>query len=180
MRCLGETSMRRPAGANPARSGVSPPGPVASLATVPATGPAKRRHVGRGEVASKARTFRMPSVLFCAKAMAISPWIFSKRRRGKEGSGPAGGCTTARGKRTAQEPGRSLPLLEGIRCCGEPGIRLRRAARPQGHARPVQKKPLHRGRPPARGTEATAEGGEEVGGLHTSCDAGEGSVNFRV
>ncbi len=32
---------------------------------------------------------------------------------------------------------------------------------------------LHRGRSLARGTEAAAEGGEEVGGLHTSLDVGE-------
>jgi hypothetical protein len=51
--------------------------------------------------------------------------------------------------------------------------RLRRAARQQGHVRPAQNKPLHRGRPLARGTEAAAEGGEEVGGLHTSFDVGE-------
>ena len=30
-----------------------------------------------------------------------------------------------------------------------------------------------RGRPLARGTEAAAEGGEGVGGLHTSVDVGE-------
>jgi len=52
-------------------------------------------------------------------------------------------------------------------------IRLRRAACLQEHARPVQDKPLHRGRPLARGTEATAEGSEEVGGPHTSFDVGE-------
>ena len=51
--------------------------------------------------------------------------------------------------------------------------RLRRAARMQEHVRPVQNKPLHRGRPLARGTEVAANGGEEVGGLHTSVDAGE-------
>ena len=51
--------------------------------------------------------------------------------------------------------------------------RLRRVARPQEHARPVQKKLLHRGRPPTRGTEVVAEGGEEVGGLHRSVDVGE-------
>jgi len=51
--------------------------------------------------------------------------------------------------------------------------RLRRAACWQGHAWPVQNKPLHRGRPWARGTEVAADGGEEVGGLHTSVDAGE-------
>jgi hypothetical protein len=28
-------------------------------------------------------------------------------------------------KRMTQEPGRSSPLLEGSRCCGEPVIRLR-------------------------------------------------------
>ena len=32
---------------------------------------------------------------------------------------------------------------------------------------------LYRGRPLARGTEATAEGGEGIGGLHTSFDVGE-------
>ena len=52
-------------------------------------------------------------------------------------------------------------------------IRLRRAARLQVHVWPAQNKHLHRGRSSARGTEATAEGGEEVGGLHTSVEAGE-------
>jgi hypothetical protein len=51
--------------------------------------------------------------------------------------------------------------------------RLRRVARQQEHARPAQDKLLHRGKPLARGTEAAAEGGEEVGGLHTSFDVGE-------
>jgi len=51
--------------------------------------------------------------------------------------------------------------------------RLRRAARLQGHVRPAENKFLHRGRPLARGTEAAAEGVEEVGGLHTSFDVGE-------
>ena len=53
------------------------------------------------------------------------------------------------------------------------GDRLRRAARLQEHAPPVHKKLLHRGRPPTRGTEVVTEGGEEVGGLHTSVDVGE-------
>ncbi len=52
-------------------------------------------------------------------------------------------------------------------------IRLRRTARWQEHARPAQNKLLHRGRPLTRGTEVAADGGEEVGGLHTSVDAGE-------
>jgi hypothetical protein len=67
--------------------------------------------------------------------------------------------------------------------------RLRRAACLQEHARPVQNKLLHRGRPLTRGTEVADEGGEEVavelrstsasepkaprGGLHTSVDVGE-------
>src|SRR3990172_5558057 len=37
----------------------------------------------------------------------------------------------------------------------------------------VKNKLLHRGRPPARGTEAAADGGEGVGGLHRSADVGE-------
>jgi hypothetical protein len=51
--------------------------------------------------------------------------------------------------------------------------RLRRAACLQEHAQPVQNKLPHRGRPLTRGTEVAAEGGEEVGGLHTSFDVGE-------
>jgi hypothetical protein len=52
-------------------------------------------------------------------------------------------------------------------------IRLRRTARLQAHARPAKNKRPHRGTPCARGTEATADGGEGVGGLHTSVDVGE-------
>ncbi len=58
-------------------------------------------------------------------------------------------------------------------------IRLRRAVCWREHARPAQNKLLHRGRPLTRGSkqslrvEVTAEGGEEVGGLHTSFDVGE-------
>ncbi len=51
--------------------------------------------------------------------------------------------------------------------------RLRRAACWQVHVRPAQNKLLHRGKPPTRGTEVAAEGGEEVGGLYTSFDVGE-------
>jgi len=51
--------------------------------------------------------------------------------------------------------------------------RLRRAACSREHARPTKKKRPHRGRSLARGTEAATEGGEEVGGLHKSDDAGE-------
>ncbi len=46
--------------------------------------------MGRGYVASKAISFRMPSVLYCAKAKAASPLIFSKRSRGEEGSASGG------------------------------------------------------------------------------------------
>ena len=72
--------------------------------------------------------------------------------------------------------------------------RLRRVARLQEHARPVQNKLLHRGRPRTRGTEVAAEGGEEVaaklrlasasepkvprGELRVSFDVGELVGNF--
>ena len=52
-------------------------------------------------------------------------------------------------------------------------INLQRAARKQEHVRPAQNKPLHRGKPLTRGTGVAADGGEEVGGLHTSVDVGE-------
>jgi len=51
-------------------------------------------------------------------------------------------------------------------------IRLRRVARLQAHARPAKNKRPHRGTPCARGTEATADGHEGVGGLHRSIDVG--------
>jgi hypothetical protein len=44
----------------------------------------------------------MPRVLFALKATTTSPWILSKRGRGKEGSYPAGCSTMARTKGTAQ------------------------------------------------------------------------------
>jgi len=57
---------------------------------------------------------------------------------------------------------------------------LRRAGDPSptrcasaGACAAVKNKLLHRGRSLARGTGAAAEGGEEIGGLHTSLDAGE-------
>jgi hypothetical protein len=64
-----------------------------------------------------------------------------------------------------------------IRSDGEPVIHLRnwrvrrRTCWPPSFA--WQNKRLSRGRPLARGTGATAEGGEGVGGLHTSSDVGE-------
>ncbi len=86
-----------PAKGEPARAGSEPGDGLGNEA-----GEAQaRERVGRGDMASKAMSFRMPSVLFCVKAMTISPWIFSKRSRGEEGSGPAGCCTTARTKRMA-------------------------------------------------------------------------------
>jgi hypothetical protein len=54
----------------------------------------------------------MPKVLFSLKATMTFPWISSKRSRGKEGSYPAGCSTTARTKRTTQEPGRPSLLLD--------------------------------------------------------------------
>ena len=91
----------------------SPPEPVASLATVAATRPAKRRHASVwavGFAASKTMSSRMPRVLFHLKATTTSPSRWARR-----GSYPAGCSTTARRKRTAQEPGRPSLLLERYR-----------------------------------------------------------------
>jgi hypothetical protein len=55
-----------------------------------------------GEWLRKLYSFRMPSVLFFAKAKTTRPQIFSKRSKGEEGSSPAECYTTARPKRTAQ------------------------------------------------------------------------------
>ncbi len=56
----------RPAGAKPAWPGVSPPEPVASLATGAVTRPAKRRHTSAwavGNAATKSMTYRVPRAL---------------------------------------------------------------------------------------------------------------------
>ena len=56
---------------------MSPPEPVASLATVSATGPAKRRHASVwavGFAASKSMSSRMPRVQKCLKATTTSPF----------------------------------------------------------------------------------------------------------
>jgi hypothetical protein len=80
---------------------------------------------------------------------------------------PAGCSTVARTKRTAPQPGRPSPLLD------TPGFaESRRSVSDARHVcgrtcrRPheVQNKRLHRGRPPARGAGAVAEGGRESEG----------------
>src|SRR3990172_2618308 len=75
--------------------------------------------------------FRMRRGLNFLKATTAFPWISSKRGRGKEGSYPAGCSTTARTKRTAQEPGRSSLLLEMkpvLRRAGDPSPTRRASA----------------------------------------------------
>ena len=99
-------------------------------------------------------------------------------RRARRGSYPAGCSTRARTQRTAQEPGRPLSFLDKPRCRGEPVTRLRRTARWRAHVssadvQSAQNKRPYRGRPQARGTRATAEGGKGVGGRHRSEDVGE-------
>ncbi len=129
--------------------------------------------MGRGSVATKSISFRMPSVLFCVKATTVSPWT-SPRSQGEEGL-VSGGVLHHGTLERGQPSNLGGPRFSSIRLrsCGEPVIRLRRAARRQGQAQPVQNKPRHRGRSSARGTEVATDGGEEVGGLHTSVDIGE-------
>ena len=77
----------RPAGAKPARPGVSPPEPVASLATVVVMRTAKRRQASAwavGNAATKSMTFRGPRVLFYSKAKAEPTEV------GEGGDGPGG------------------------------------------------------------------------------------------
>jgi hypothetical protein len=72
---------------------------------------------------------------------------------------------------------RPLPLLGNSRLDGEPVIHLqswcvcRRTHWPPSQS--AEQASVPGGRPLARGTEATAEGGEGVGGLRTSFDVGE-------
>lgn len=77
----------RPAGAKPARPRVSPPEPVASLATAVATRPAKRRQASAwavGNAATKCRSFRVPRVQTYLKATP------APTEMGEGGDGPGG------------------------------------------------------------------------------------------
>lgn len=169
--------VRRPAGAIPARSRVSPPGPVASLAAVPspAGGPSLMRRQASewavGQAAPKRVPSRMPRALERLKATAAcTKWASAEPH-------PAGSPTTARTKRTAQPPGRSCVSSGTIRSHGDPEKALRRAARLRATRAAGQA--WHRtstrtevGR--RQGT--TGAGGRRtqgVGGPHTSGDVGE-------
>ena len=110
----------RPAGAKPARPRVSPPEPVASLATIPEMGSAMRRHANvwaMGHAAPKPLTFpdaqgaELPEG---SNGLSV--------RWARSGPYPAGCSTMARTKRTAQAPGRPSPLLDPFRPRGEPVI----------------------------------------------------------
>jgi hypothetical protein len=123
--------VRCPAGAKPVRLRVSPPKPVASLATVSAMGPAKRRHTRvwvMGHAAPKPLIF--PDA---QGAELLEGYNDLTVRSARRGTYPAGCSTMARTKRTAQAPGRPSPLLDTSWPRGEPMSRLRRTTRPQAH-----------------------------------------------
>ena len=163
----------RPAGAIPARSRVSPPGSVASLAADPETGALMRRHASEwavGQAAPKREPFRVPRALERLKATAAcTQWASAEPH-------PAGSSTTARSKRTAQTPGRPCVSSGTIRSHGDPVKALRRAARPRdtlGRPNQAQNKGPHRGRPKARDDQSRSRRTQGVGGPHTSADVGE-------
>ena len=129
----------------------------------------KARSQTVAKVANRTREIRPSGMITGAQGNVTHGGTRNPLRNRKSGTGHS----SPTGARALFLSKRSSRLLERPRLCGEPVTRLRRAARQQGHARPAQNKLLHRGRPSARGTEAKAKGGEEVGGLHTSVDAGE-------
>jgi len=169
----------RPAGAIPARSRVSPPGPVASLAAgtpSPERGgsPLMRRHASEwavGHAAPKREPSRVPRALERLKATAAcTKWASAEPH-------PAGSSTTARTKRTAQPPGRPHVSSEPVRSQGDPVQALLRAVR----LRATRTVGQHRHRTSARTevgrrqgrTRAAVDERAGVGGLHTSADVGE-------
>jgi hypothetical protein len=98
-------------------------------------------------------------------------------RWARRGSYPAGCSTMARTKRTVQEPGRPSPLLDQCRSRGEPVTRLRRTTRLRAHVSSAlwaQNKRPQRGRLPARGTRAGADGGRESEGCIGALTSGNG------
>ena len=112
-------------------------------------------------------SFRVPRVSNSLKATGASPCS-----TGEEEPHPAGSWTTARRQedgpgtwethvspRKTPDHGEPVTLLRRRRVCG---------ARVGG-----QEQRPHRGRSLARGTGATTDGDEGVGGLHTSGDVGE-------
>ena len=152
-----------------------PTQPVASLAAGAVTRSAMRRHANEwavGIAATKRRSSWVPKVLCSLKATAVAaPWASSDTH-------PAGSTTTARSKRTAQQPGRPSLLLvkrPGLRRTGDPSPTRSVSAgctrcRPQLRHRTSTRDEVGR-RQGTTGAEADGDGG--VGGLHTSYDVGE-------
>lgn len=165
----------RPAGAIPARSRVSPPGPVASLAAVPSPAgepPLMRRHASAwavGQAAPKRVPFWVPRALERLKATAAcTQWASAEPH-------PAGSSTTARAKRTAQTPGRPCVSSGRVRSHGDPVTALRRAT---SAGDVVGRRWLRASTRTEVGRRqgTTGAGGQRtqgVGGLHTSVDVGE-------
>jgi len=168
----------RPAGAIPARSRVSPPGPVASLAAVvvgqAGWSPLMRRHANEWAVcqaAPKRVSSRVPRALERLKATAAcTQWASAAPH-------PAGSPTTARTKRTAQTPGRPCVSSETVRSHGDPVKALRRVACLRAtHAAGRRRHRTSTRTEVGRRQGTTGAGGRRtqgVGGLHTSVDVGE-------
>jgi hypothetical protein len=165
----------RPAGAHPARLRVSPPEPGASLAPVVETRPARRRQAHVRAVGLRPRNLsscRMPR-----ERDVIEGHNAPGEKRARRGASPAGCSTRARTQRTVQEPGRPSPLLDTCRSRGAPVTRLRRTTGRRVHvssAQRAQNTHPHRGRPPARGTGAGADGGRESEGGIGAWTSGNG------
>jgi hypothetical protein len=167
----------RPAGAIPARSRVSPPGPLASLAAVPSPSggaPLMRRHASAwavGQAAPKRVPSRVPRALERLKATAdCTQWASAEPH-------PAGSPTTARAKRTSQTPGRSCVSSGTVRSHGDPVKALRRATclrvtHAAGRMRHRTSTRTEVGRRQGT-TGAGCQRTQGVGGLHTSVDVGE-------
>src|SRR5262249_17036288 len=133
-----------PAKGEPAR-------PVASLATV-----AERPSAMRRQAHVWAMGHAAPKPLTCPDAQGPD---LPEGNKGfsvvgaRRGPYPAGCSTMARTKRTAPAAGRDAPLLDTLRCGGEPGTRLRRTTRGGRTCR----------RPPRHSTSARSEGGHTPG-----------------
>ena len=156
----------RPAGAKPAWPGVSPPEPVASLATGAVTRPAKRRRASTwavGNAATKSMTYRVPRALNCSKATTRRP-----QEVGEDGSEPGGvydhGTRDMRTAPVAWETHvspRNFPVVRETR------LSLSDVRCVRGMQAPAAKnKHPHRGRPKAR--EDHSQGRRKRGSLRTA------------
>lgn len=147
--CLSSSGCEtRPARGEPAR-------PVVSLAPCPVMGRAKRRRTSEWAVGVSPEIYVIPGAQGVGTPEGSSDP--SVTGRGWVAPGEVVGHGTLEEDDAVTRE--ALSILGQIRCSGEPGKDLRRAACQRTHMRPIKNEGSHRGRPKARADHSRGRSG---------------------